>query len=67
MIAWALKGDHGEDSLPAYSQECHKTVTNGGFLIHKESQDGLEVIHGVSRKVVDSLHEELTKVKDSEK
>lgn len=51
MIAWALKGDHGEDSLPTYSQESHETVANGGFLVHEETQDGLEVIHSFSRKV----------------
>lgn len=67
MIAGALKGDHGEDSLPAYSQESHETVANGGFLVHEEAQNRLEVIHSVGREASDTLHEELTGVKETAK
>lgn len=56
MIARALKWNHGEDSLPAYSQKSHETVANGGFLVHEKTQDCLEVIHSVSGDVLDTLN-----------
>lgn len=64
VVARALKGNHGENSLPTYSHESHEAVANGGFLVHEETQDCLEVIHGIGGEVSDTLHEKLTKVKD---
>lgn len=49
VVAGTLKGDHGENSFPAYSQQSHETVANCGFLIHEETQDTLEVIHDVGQ------------------
>lgn len=36
MVAWALEGDHGKDSLPSDGHEGHEAVANSGFLVHKE-------------------------------
>ncbi|TNN28479.1 hypothetical protein EYF80_061372 [Liparis tanakae] len=45
-VAGALEGDHGEDPLAADRQQSHEAVADGGFLVHEEAQDGLEVVHG---------------------
>lgn len=59
FIAGTLKRDHRKDSLSPNSHESHETVANGGFLVHEETQDSLEVIHDVSHKVSQTHTQEI--------